>query len=203
MKKIIELEKQGGKYALKKEGGKYYEFLNSYKNIEKDILNKEIDFFNEVKKYTIGTLMLENVLYESEHIINEKDVEKINRYIDFFKERLNAKTVSAGDVVFIKIQGKNKYYNAHIESVDVTSGICYICTSPYIPFTFLKDKNLSFSTSGGYWADVKIEDLKMSDEIEKSFCTWGSCGARGNGGLNFRTEVRKWELSKEACKSFY
>ena len=71
----------------------------NYVNNIRDFMMMEIDNFNEIKK-TNNEIILNNILIESENLINQKYIDKIKQKMNYFNISKNVKT----DVVKFKVR---------------------------------------------------------------------------------------------------
>lgn len=158
-----------------------------------------------IELYTKNDLLLLNKSYNYSHILNDKDVDKVNNFVEMLSN-LDKNLMHIGDIVVCKATRKNYkdelaiYNNGHIEQVpgrhkDVFSNIC---TEPYTPFITESENSYFTNTSGGYWlTENDITKFRKIGERYKLFCTWGHCGMCGNGAVDFKVLMSVWEYCSE------
>lgn len=136
-------------------------------------------------------------MYHHEHGVNDYDVEKANMLKEAIEKSRIRNIPRSGDIVICK--GPNVVYpNGHLE-LNNPADYSAICVQPSLPFTFLCDEELSFSTSGGYWFSVPdISFMQYVGTREKLFKSWGHRGACGNGAFSFPAIVNVWEVFLES-----
>lgn len=135
--------------------------------------------------------------YHSEHGVTDYDVQLANM-LRASLESSRADYPKDGDIMICK--GENVVYEAgHVERGNLTDHSA-ICVRPSIPFVFYReDGDPRFSTSGGYWFSAdKNTKPAFKGQAEKTFKTWGHCGARGNGAFNFTATVNVWEIYSDS-----
>lgn len=153
--------------------------------IEKDIFNKfDLAKVLEVIKHNQSMI--------SEHGLYSSDVET---YIDIqkrFENRINStKTPCPCDM--LEVWSNNDrifYHNAHIEKCSYNdTGWTWVehASSHYIDID-------CYSTSGGAWHELDINNIEYVGKAEKVIWTWSHTGARGNGGLYIKVQVNKFKL---------
>ncbi|OUN23598.1 hypothetical protein B5G34_00420 [Flavonifractor sp. An82] len=141
--------------------------------------------------YTIESLSDINHRFVRAHFrITQDDVDHINALIKYI-ESSRKDSPMAGDVVRLTNKWSEYYPHAHIESD--AKGELHICESPYIPFVYVADDALHFTTSGGAWGFYKSSDLRYVGKELKYFCDWGHCGPCADGAIDFQAEVSVWE----------
>lgn len=141
--------------------------------------------------YTIESLSDINHRFVGAHFrITQDDVDHINALVKYI-ESSRKDSPMAGDVVRLTNKWSEYYPHAHIESD--AKGELHICESPYVPFVYVADDALHFTTSGGAWGFYKSSDLKYVGKELKYFCDWGHCGPCGDGAIDFQAEINVWE----------
>ena len=153
-----------------------------------------------VEYYDMGMLQNQNVSYHHQHGLKQYDLNKVNRLIDCIHSQIGM-SIRGGDRC--KAIGKNSngvktYTNALIEKISDYYGDgvrrVSLCTQPYVPFTTEHNGSISCSASGGYWlSESNFRLFKHIGFVKGRFCTWGHCGATGNGAVEFETWVNYWE----------
>jgi len=100
-------------------------------------------------------------------------------------------TPSIGDSIEYTDEYGTYYQNAHIETLNEHS---QICLQPFVPFVFMKEGQISFSTSGGPW-DVIPENMVYKRKKSKAFKVWRSLlfGESKNGCECIYADVNAWE----------
>ena len=144
--------------------------------------------------YTKESLTKINGGYNCDHCVNESDVTKANTYVDLIESSRTKDTPRSGDILQLTTKHGDYYKFAHIEKVD-NDGLLNVCEQAYTPFIGVNDNKdgIYCSTSGGAWCAVPLKDVKYIGKEKKTFCDWGSCGACGNGAIDFEAEVSVWE----------
>ena len=148
---------------------------------------------------TLMNLIQINTIYHQNHRITKADVLKANELIKRIEETRDQTKPCAGDVI-ICVGPHKTYENGHLEYWDA-SACNSICVQPYVPFVHLYLGNLSFSSSGGYWFNIKEEDTDMFEyhgAKEKLFQEWGHCGPCSGGAFLFKAKVNVWKIFKES-----
>lgn len=123
-----------------------------------------------------------NSSYVGEHSLNCNDIEIFLGVQKIFKDKTEkTKKPKQGDI--LEIHSNNGYIfhkNAHIEKCSYNKTGWTYCESASAHFNISSE---SFSTSGGAWSELDVKSLKYIGQRVKTVWTWGSCGARGNGGI--------------------
>jgi hypothetical protein len=146
--------------------------------------------------YTIEQLKEENGSYNSEHGVDNRDVNVTNAYIALVAISRTHFAPKPGDVFYGK-DGK-RYHIDSTENEYLKKGAVTIVENAYVPFIrgHLSDSRakIVLSTSGGPWTTVDAEKMEHVDgeTEEKKFCFFGHCGFRGNGAVEFKTRVNVW-----------
>ena len=137
-----------------------------------------------------------NSSYVGEHCLNCNDIEIFLNVQKIFKEKTEkSKNVKAGDI--LEIHSNNGYIfhkNAHIEKCSYNKTGWTYCESASAHFS---PKNGGFSTSGGAWGELDTKKLEFVEQRIKTVWTWGSCGARGNGGIYIPVLVNVFKLKTD------
>lgn len=120
-------------------------------------------------------------------IINEKIFEKHLEYVNVI-EKSRGNNPQKGDMVEFTDEYGTFCKYAHIDKE--TNGIGRVCTNPYIPFLFINDNEISFSTSGGYWVEMPLSKLKYKGQENKYFNIFNS-----EGSYCVIAKVNVWEYS--------
>lgn len=147
-----------------------------------------------------GQLIEINGRFLTLHVLRESDFQMAENHISVIKcNHETCHTPQVGDLVEgAYYDGAFPYKYGIIEKIydDGTLSICY---EPYIPFIYVQDDlSISLSVSGGPFGSHKPEELVLvSDDDERMFCDWGSCGACANGAVNFLAPVRRWKIPYE------
>lgn len=140
-----------------------------------------------------------NSTYHHNHGITESDIEKANEIIKCIEGTRNDSKPCAGDIIICK-GPKKEYTNGHLEYSNPLA--CNsICVQPYIPFVHIYLGKPSFSSSGGYWFNIKEKDLDTLEYVktkEKTFKEWGHCGPCAGGAFIFKAKVNVWKIYKES-----
>lgn len=138
-----------------------------------------------VKKYDVSVIdefLKYNSSYVGEHGLYCRDIEIFLNIQEVFKNKTEkSKKVKQGDI--LEIHSNNGYIfhkNAHIEKCSYNKTGWTYCESASPHFNISSE---SFSTSGGAWSELDINELEYVGQRVKTVWTWGSCGARGNGGI--------------------
>lgn len=157
---------------------------------------------------TLEKLRALNASYHAEHHLSEQDLSVACFYAKAIQASRSDRYPQNGDIL-LTTNGKR----ASIEVVkDAWSkrGDLYICEGAYTPFIRVDacDSRITptFSTSGGPWRHVSINDIKPEPEENdtsenerpkpkkaiKLFCFFGHGGAQANGAVDFETLVNVW-----------
>lgn len=141
-------------------------------------------------EYTLESLKVLNPKFQPHGIvteINDDDVNTVNTLIKHM-ERLRAITGKAvvGDSVRFTNENGTYYHYAMIDKIDneVT-----ICESPSA-FVFC---NGNVMLSGGRFKSVSPNKLVYIGKTERTFWTFGHCGACAHGAIYFKVFVNKFE----------
>lgn len=138
-----------------------------------------------------------NGLYHHEHILSEKDVEMVNKYIKHIENTRNNTVPKAGDIVEYTDKHGNYYPSAHIDGDGWEENSFHICEKPYTPFiTRMMNDGIRMSTSGGAWASIPKDKLLYKGTAPKLFCDWGTCGPCAHGAVDFIATVNVWEYKE-------
>ena len=143
-------------------------------------------------KYTIDSLIKLNISYNHDHIVGQFDVDKCNDLKKKIEDRDHSVPQYGDVVVCIHPRKGELYYNGHYQNSIGPS----VCTQAYVPFVEESKRTpgkLLIDASGGYWTGVQPWRFKKVGEKLKTFCTWGHCGATGNGAVDFQANVSVWE----------
>lgn len=139
-----------------------------------------------------------NLRYLNSHVITDFDLEMVSKYQGYISElHNNNNQPQVGDLVEgAYYDGAYPYQFGIIERIydDGTVSVCY---QPMIPFVYYDEsKNrISLSVSGGPFGYHEKEDFELvTDNDERLFCRFGSCGSCANGALNFKATVRRWRI---------
>lgn len=147
-------------------------------------------------RYTKESLIEINQSYDSDHSLNDDDVNKVNDLVERLETQAKDNEVHCGDVVvLINKDNKVLYISGHIEKDWSEIKDFSICTQAYVPFTNVK--NLNTSASGGYWMSATREELQYIGKRVKRFGVWGHCGGTANGQIQFNATVNLWLCKKE------
>ena len=150
------------------------------------------DIFNKFDKDIIIEIIKNNYSFINEYGLTVSDVQM---YIDI-QNRFNARAQSTkkpnpADVLEVWSNNNKIFYqNAHIEKCSYNNtGWTWVehASSHYIDID-------CFSTSGGAWHDLDINNIEYVGTAFKTIWTWGHTGARGNGGLYIKVKVNKFKL---------
>ncbi|MCL1855091.1 MAG: DUF4121 family protein [Clostridia bacterium] len=144
--------------------------------------------------YTLESLKPLNAAYDSEHRLEQSDVEMANHRIQLIENSRGEKPC-IGDIIEYTDEYGIYSHSAHIQSWDNETRQLSICTIPTVPFVFLNEgnKEVRFSTDGGPWASVDTAALTYVGKREKLFKEFGHCGAAPNGSVCFKAQVNVWE----------
>lgn len=158
-----------------------------------------------IKPYTKETLLKigENRSYDHDHILNDKDVEIVNKAYEVLKRQCAG--FQPGVILEIHdVDYKGNpilYKNGHFDRANAYGhpGV-YMCEEPYVSFVYLTDLNTAyFSTSGGAWHFEKdISDKKFTKigTRLKRFKAWGHGGQCANGAVYFDVPVNVYKYNK-------
>ena len=146
-------------------------------------------------KYTVETLAKENPSYFG--IVDETDVKIANNLIELIESTRSKETPKAGDYLIYTDKYGDYHRHAHIEYTTENRYGGNVCDNGSCAFIGAKEDKSGIwcQGSGGPWSDVPISEMKYVGEEEKSFWTWGSVGARANGGIYFKAKVSVWEYT--------
>lgn len=138
-----------------------------------------------------------NVRYLSKHVITDFDLEMVAKYQCYISDlHNNNDKPQVGDLVEgAYYDGAYPYQFGIIEKI--TDGGVYICYQPMIPFVFYDEieKRIYLSVSGGPFGWHKCEELELvTNDDERLFCRFGSCGACADGAINFKAPVSRWRI---------
>ena len=141
-------------------------------------------------------IIKENSSYISDHNLYTRDLEIIERMRKAIEGRnLNSKKFSLLDnVEYINEYGK-EYPRAVIDGDTYRNGTTVLCESGGVHVSLYKD-DVCHSISGGSFPTINPDNLIAKGTVQRTFWTWGSCGACGNGGLYFKATVKNWELDE-------
>lgn len=148
--------------------------------------------------HTLGKIISLSREYDREHGVQQSDLDKANYYSRVIEDT-RADCPIAGDVFVCKGPEKT-YLNGHLDNFKMDHHTA-ICVMPYVPFAFVDDTGVSYSTSGGYWFGIppeNIQDIKNLGQRPKLFQTWGHCGACGAGAFYFEAMVNVWKIYLES-----
>ena len=149
-----------------------------------------------------------NQLYVHEHGgITESDVDYANIYTTLIKRTRRTWEPVAGDNIIIdgkmyhidKVEGYTQLDTVKPPRRVIDLSLCEI-PGAYVPFIRAKigdsTATISLSTSGGAWSSKQVtpSQIKLQWETEKRFKFFGSCGACGNGAVEFPAIVNVWEV---------
>ena len=141
-------------------------------------------------EYTLESLKVLNPKFQPHGIVTEinyDDVSSVNTLIKHM-ERLRAIAGKAvvGDSVRFTNENGTYYHYAMIDKIDneVT-----ICESPSA-FVFC---NGNVMLSGGRFKSVSLNKLVYIGKTERTFWTFGHCGACAHGGIYFKAFVNEFE----------
>lgn len=145
-----------------------------------------------MKNYTFETLKKENELFDIYYGINNSDVERVNHLINMIEKSRSVESIQAYDVV--------EYTNEYGEyfpkaTVTMKNGKdIELCENAGIHLG-IYDNKLCGSASGGAFSHHKESEFTYKGTTTKTFWTWGSAGARANGGIYFTATVNLWECN--------
>ena len=154
-----------------------------YENDINVILEKDINL-EQIKEF---------IKYNFSYIYNNglyfNDVKK---YFELKEEIENrSEKLQPGDMLEIWSNNNKIFYKyAHVETAThYDNGLTY-CEQPYTPW-YSKG---SYSASGGAWGQIDLSKCEYVGKEDKLFCTWGMCGAKGNGAFNINAQVNKYKM---------
>ena len=144
--------------------------------------------------YTLETLKPLNAVFDSEHRLEQSDVDMVNRSIKRI-ESTRGKTPLPGDIIEHTDELGIYSRNAHIQSLDSETGEISLCAIPFVPFVWYRkeEQGIRFSADGGPWTSVNAAALTYVGKREKMFKEFGHCGATAHGSVSFNATVNVWE----------
>lgn len=145
-----------------------------------------------MKKYTLETLKKENELFDIYYVLDESDVEKVNRIIEMIERSRSVKVIQQYDVV----EYTNEYgeYFPKATATMKSGENIELCENAGVHLSIC-DSKLCGSASGGAFSHHKENEFAYKGMSSKIFWTWGSAGARANGGIYFTATVNLWEYN--------
>lgn len=145
-----------------------------------------------MKKYTLETLKKENELFDIYYVLDESDVEKVNRIIEMIERSRSVKVIQQYDVV----EYTNEYgeYFPKATATMKSGENIELCENAGVHLSIC-DSKLCGSASGGAFSHHKENEFAYKGISSKTFWTWGSAGARANGGIYFTATVNLWECN--------
>lgn len=145
-----------------------------------------------MKNYTFETLKKENELFDIYYGINNSDVERVNHLIDMIEKSRSVESIQAYDVV----EYTNEYgeYFPKATATMKNGKDIELCENAGIHLG-IYDNKLCGSASGGAFSHHKESEFTYKGTTTKTFWTWGSAGARANGGIYFTATVNLWECN--------
>ena len=147
--------------------------------------------------YTKELLIRNNPCYHSQHYITQSDVDIANEYMELIQSTRNDKKPTIGDMFQYTNEDGEFYGRAHYESESENDNrICWGGSHSHVYKTEQNEIGIGFLSSGGPWGSLDISKLHYVGKTVRSFWTWGSCGACGNGGLSFDAEVNLWRYDE-------
>jgi hypothetical protein len=165
---------------------KYY--LSGWRIADEVVKKYDVNVIDEFLKY--------NSSYVGEHSLYCKDVEIFLNIQEVFKNKTKkSKKVKQGDILEVHSNNGHIFYkNAHIEKCGYNETGWTYCEQASPHFSASSE---SFSTSGGAWSELDIKGLEYLGQRIKTVWTWGSCGAKGNGGIYIPVLVNVFKLQTD------
>lgn len=145
-----------------------------------------------MKKYTIETLTEINRRFTNTHLkIYQSDVDMVNKFIELIENTRSAATPQPGDIVeYTNIYGEY-FPHAHIETNN--DGYIHLCERASTYISKSDDEKIICSSSGGTWNHIEVEKFEYIGMTERSFWSFGHCGACRDGGIDFYAPVNVWK----------
>lgn len=146
------------------------------------------------KEYDIESLRSLNDSYDFEHVLDEREVQKVNMLVEKIETSRSQTKPKPGDLLtYTSIHGDYSP-KAFIESYD-DRGLS-ICMNPCPPFTVPADDGVRCDMNGGSFTQIPSDKLKYVGKTTGLFKTWGHHGACLNGAVYFYAEVSQWEYAE-------
>jgi len=144
--------------------------------------------------YTLESLKPLNVPFDSEHRLEQSDVDMVNRYIKLIESTRRDKPCP-GDIVEHTDEYGDYCRNAHIKTYDGEAERFAVRIHPFVPCVYRGDDGQVawHATGGGMETFVDSSHLTYIGKREKLFMAFGHCGVVGNGAVYFKALVNVWE----------
>lgn len=146
--------------------------------------------------YTLETLKPLNMIFDSEHRLEQSDVELVNDRIERIKST-RSENPCPGDIVEYTDEYGDYCKNAHIRAVDDETGRLLVHINPYTPFIHRNDDGASVGfhhTGGGPSTYIDPASLTYIGKREKMFAVFSShCILPGHSAVYFKAMVNTWE----------
>lgn len=149
-----------------------------------------------IKMYTLESLKPLNTVFDSEHKLEQSDVEMVNHFIKLI-ESTRRENPRSGDIIDYTDEYGDYSQNSHIRTVDDETGQLLIRICPHVPFIFLEDNGQEvgfYHTGGGPLPSVTATDLTYIGKREKLFAVLSRrCYVPAHSGIYFNAMVNVWE----------
>lgn len=148
----------------------------------------------ETKRYLMETLLPANESYDSDHLLTQEDVDKVNSLVERIESTRSFINPKAGDRLLYTSKYGDYSPVAFIEKN--RDGELFICIKPMIPFVETEDLLIYYDVSGGPFTGMHESKLKCTGTVNNHFKTWGHKGACANGAVHFQAKVSMWEYAE-------
>lgn len=146
--------------------------------------------------YTLENLKPLNGIFDTEHKLEQRDVEMVNYFVKLI-ESTRKENPCPGDIIEYTDEYGDYSHNTHIRAVDEETGQLSIRICPHVPIIYRNDngQEVEFhNTGGGPLTSVHAADLTYIGKREKMFSVFSShCLLPAHSALDFYALVNVWE----------
>jgi hypothetical protein len=146
--------------------------------------------------YSLESLRPLNVVFDSEHRLEQSDVDIVNKRIKLI-ESMRGALPCPGDMIEYTNEYGEYVKNAQIWSYDAATEQVSFYAYPHVPYVFLANggTGVSFDSGGAMETVVEAAALTYVGKRDKVFKTFGHCGVTGHGAVCFQAQVNVWEYT--------
>lgn len=145
--------------------------------------------------YTLESLKPLNTVYDSEHRLDQDDVDAVNRFVELIGGTRSEKPLPGDSIDFTDEYGHYNE-NTRVRAVDDETGQLSIRVCSHIPFIYREDNAQGFgfhNSGGGLLTSVAAVDLTYIGKREKTFAVFGHTYHPAHSAIYFQAWVNVWE----------